>query len=80
MGGLDWSGNSGPRATLGPPQPCTAGCGGLALLRAPISRAPLHKVCAELHPDLAAHWAGAVPGVARAATYAARFADDPAPF
>lgn len=79
MAGLDWSGNSGPRATLGPPQPCSAGCGGLALLRAPVSRVPLHKACAEKHPELAAHWGGALPDAGTAGTLA-RAGADPAPF
>jgi hypothetical protein len=44
---LDWSGRDGkPAATLGEPGPCRL-CGQPALLRAPGSDVPEHKVCAE---------------------------------
>lgn len=78
MAGLDWSGSSGPKATLGPLKPCIADCGGLTLLRAPLSKMPLHKTCAQQRPDLAAHWGGALPATGDVGTLSR--ADDPAPF
>lgn len=51
---LDWSGSGdAPRATVGNTgdlnrdlQPCIH-CGGLALLRHPVSKLPCHKICEE---------------------------------
>jgi hypothetical protein len=48
--GLDWSGNSSSsRATVGRDlEPCIH-CGRGALLRHPLTRKPVHKVCEERH-------------------------------
>ncbi len=55
---LDWSGNDGsPRATVGDLKPCIL-CGGLAMLRHPVSKLPCHKICEEARLDKVATEAG----------------------
>ncbi len=48
---LDWSGTGdAPRATVGDPKPCTL-CGGLAIIRHPVTKLPCHKTCEEARLD-----------------------------
>jgi hypothetical protein len=62
---LDWSGSDGaPRATVGSTgdpkrdlKPCIH-CGGLALLRHPVSKLPCHKICEEAALDAKAGRSG----------------------
>ncbi len=55
---LDWTGMDGaPRAGVGDLKPCIL-CGGLALLRHPVSKLPCHKICEEARLDRVAAEAG----------------------
>ncbi len=61
---LDWSGNNGPRATVGNTgdlsrdlQPCVL-CRRPALLRHPVTNLPCHKICEEARLDKVAAEAG----------------------
>ncbi len=55
---LDWPGSGdAPRATVGDLKPCIH-CGGLALLRHPVSKLPCHKVCEEAALDAKAERLG----------------------
>ncbi len=55
---LDWTGMDGaPRAGVGDLKPCIL-CGGLAMLRHPVSKLPCHKVCEEAALDAKAERLG----------------------
>ncbi len=58
---LDWSGSGdAPRATVGELKPCIL-CGGLALMRHPVTKLPCHKICEEARLDaIAAQQGGEV--------------------